>query len=127
MPNATFPAWSSGGPRTPYINLTDASTMYLDFSPITGGNKWLATIVPSGSRTFLATNATLGDVGMLRVKYASTASLSLVLLSGAGATISWPGGSAPTPTATVGKADVFGFACNATVPQFDGYIIGQNI
>lgn len=111
------------GSLTPFVTLSDASTMYMDFSL---GNKWIATIVPSASRTFAATNATLGSVGILRVKYASTASLALNLLT-TNATISWPAGSPPTPTATVNKADMFGFVCVGTFPNFDGITIGQNI
>ena len=123
MVNATMPAWSQRGVQTPFITLTDASTMYMDFAV---GNKWIATIVPSGARTFLATNATLGYVGMLSVKYASTASLAVNFLN-AGATISWPGNTAPTPTATVNKTDMFGFVCIDTIPRFAGITIAQNI
>jgi hypothetical protein len=95
--------------------------MYLDFSV---GNKFFATIVPSGSRTFLATNATLGDIGLLRIKYASTASLALLFMS-AGATLSWASGATLVPTATVNKADTIGLMCMATLPKFDLTIIGQ--
>lgn len=116
--NATLPAWTYGGWNT----ISDASTMYVDFSL---GDKFQATIVPSGSRTFAATNATVGQVALLRVKYASTASLAVNLLT-VGATISWYGSSAPTPTATVNKVDLFGFTCIGSTPEFDGVIVGQN-
>lgn len=128
---ASLPVFSdqvrlNAGSLTPFVTLTDASIMYLDFSVT---NKWLATIVPSGSRTFLATNATLGNVGMLRVTYASTASLALGLLNSAASIslVRWPASTLPTPTATVGKGDMFGFVCVSTTPGFDAFTIGQNL
>lgn len=126
LPVFTGKVRQMAGHLTPFVTLTDASIMYLDFSV---ANKWLATIVPSGSRTFLATNATLGDVGMLRVTYASTASLGLGLLNSAASTslVRWPAGTLPTPTATVGKGDMFGFVCVSTTPGFDAFTIGQNL
>ena len=46
--------------------------------------------------------------------------------SPASVTVSWPGASAPTMTATNDKADTYGFIVRAE-GHFDGYIIGQNI
>jgi hypothetical protein len=88
----------------------------------------MGTIVPgSVSTTFAPTNASLSQVALLRVKYASTASLALNLFT-INATISWAlTSSLPAPTATQGKSDVFGFACVATLPQFDGFVVGQAI
>jgi hypothetical protein len=117
--NASLPYWTYGG----WNVLTDAATMYIDFQK---GNKFMATIVPDGARAIQATNATLGQVALLRIQYASTMSLALNLLT-VNATVSWAGGSAPTPTATIGKADMFGFACMATLPKFDAFVVGQNI
>ncbi len=129
--HASLPLFSDqprlmAGSLTPFTTVADASIMYLDFSL---GNKWLSTIVPSGARTFLATNATLGNIGMLRVKFASTASLALGLLNSAASIslVRWAGGDVlPTPTATVGQSDMFGFVCVAA-NTFDAFIIGQNI
>lgn len=118
---ATLPGWSYQN-FSPWVDITDDATMAVDFSL---GTKFKATVVPSASRTFLPTNATVGSVALLRVQYASTASFALNLFT-ANATISWYGGSAPTPTATVGKTDLFGFSCFATLPAFDGIIVGQN-
>ena len=118
---STLPGWSYQN-FSPWVDISDASTMYIDFNQ---GTKFKAVVVPSASRTFLPTNATVGSMAILRVQYASTASFALNLLT-ANATISWYGGSAPVPTATVGKADLFGFACFATLPAFDGIIVGQN-
>ena len=41
-------------------------------------------------------------------------------------TVSWPGGTAPTMTATDDKADTYGFIIR-TADDMDGYVIGQNI
>lgn len=125
--NASLPVWATsagGGTRTPFNTIADATTMSIDFSL---GTKFRTDIATSGAHTYLATNATLGDVALLRVTFASTVSLSLNLLSGAGASISWPGGTAPTPTNTTLKTDVFGFVCNSTLPRFDGFVVGQNL
>jgi len=120
--NSTLPAWSSAGAFSPFVDISDASTMYVDFSL---GNKFKATIVPSGVRTFAATNATVGSVAMLRVQYASTASLGLNLFT-VNSTISW-GASLPVATGILGQADVFGFSCISTLPKFDGFVLKQGI
>ena len=44
-----------------------------------------------------------------------------------GASILWPGGTAPTLTSTNGKRDVFGFISLNTGSNFMGFIGGQNI
>lgn len=122
---STLPGWSYQN-FSPWNDISDAAIMYIDFSL---GNKFKATIVPSGSRTFLATNATVGSVGMLRIQYASTASLALGLLNSAASIslVHWPSGTLPTPTATISKSDTFGFACYATNPAWDAYVVGQNM
>jgi hypothetical protein len=122
--NATYPAWSQAGVQTPFINFaTNATISFMDFSQ---GNKWFAQVTPNTAVSFRATNATLGYVGMLRIKYLSTASLAVNFMD-AGATISWPANTAPTPTATIGQTDMFGFVCIETVPRFAGVTIAQNI
>lgn len=122
---ATLPGWSYQN-FSPWNDVSDASIMYLDFSL---GNKFKATVVPSGARTFLATNATVGSVGILRIQYASTASFALGLLNSAASIslVHWPSNTLPTPTSTVSKSDMFGFACYATQPAWDAFIIGQNM
>lgn len=122
--NRTLPAFQDPFPfHQGYTTIADASSMIIDFAV---NNKFMATVVPSGARTFLATNATVGDIALLRVQYASTASFAMTFFN-SNATISWAGGSVPTLTATVGKADIFGFMCMATLPKFDGVIVGQNL
>ena len=124
MATATLPVWSQRGYQTPFIDFaTGATLMHMDFS---AGNKWRVSLLPNVAVSIRATNATLGYAGMLRVQYLSTASFSLGLLDAA-ATVSWPGGLAPTPTATLAKSDMFGFVCISTLHKFDGFIVGQNI
>lgn len=123
--NGTVPAWEQNGVQyQPPTYLTDASVMLLNPRV---NNKFFVNIVPNGSpRTFLPTMATLGDVFMLRVQYASTASFAMTFFNSM-ATISWASGTLPAPTQIVGKADIFGFMCMATLPKFDGVVIGQNL
>lgn len=123
--NASLPAWQNPYPiHQGYTTIADASSMIIDFAV---NNKFMVTVVPSGSRTFLPTNATIGDIALLRVQYASTASFAMTFFN-SNATISWSNGnSLPVPTATLGKADIFGFMCMATLPKFDGVVVGQNL
>lgn len=122
--NASLPAWKSQ-PNTGWVTVANASLMALDFSQ---GTKFDVTVVPAaGPATFAPTNASISQVAMLRVKYASTASLALNIFT-VNATISWAlTSSLPTPTAILNKADVFGFSCVSTLPKFDGFVIGQHI
>lgn len=122
--NASLPSWQNPYPmRQNYTTITDASSMIIDFSV---NNKFRTLIVPDGNpRTFLPTNATLGDVAILRVQYASTASFAMTFFN-SNATISW-GSALPVPTQIVSKADIFGFMCMGTLPKFDGVVVGQNL
>lgn len=124
--NASLPNWKTITPTpTGWVTVANASLMALDFSQ---GTKFMATIVPAaGPATFAPTNASLSQVALLRVKYASTASLALNIMT-VNATISWAlTSSLPVPTAILNKSDVFGFACVSTLPQFDGFVVGQAI
>lgn len=124
---ASLPVFS-GKPRfmsgqlAPFVTVTDGANMWINFAQ---GNKFTTTIATSGEHAFLATNATVGDVAMLQVNYASTISLSLKMLA-TSASITWSGGSAPTATNTTLKSDMFGFVCIGTLPKFAGFIVGQN-
>jgi hypothetical protein len=120
---ASLPKWSNRGVQSPFVDFAVGATqMYMDYAV---ANKWRATVVPDVAASFFATNATLGYIGMLRIKYASTASLAINFMS-AGATISWANAATLSPTATLNKADVIGMAVSATHPKFDLTIIGQN-
>lgn len=122
--NASLPSWQAPGVQyNPPTFLTDASSVIINPRV---NNKFFVTVVPNGSpRTYLPTMATLGDVFMLRVQYASSASFAMTFFN-SNATLSWSGGL-PVPTQTVGKADIFGFMCMATLPKFDGVVMGQNL
>lgn len=119
---ATLPRWSTRGVQTPWIDFASGATLaYMDFSQ---GNKWRAYVVPNTSASFFATNATLGNIGMLRIRYASTASLAINFMT-AGATISWANSATLSPTATVNKADLIGLSVSNSQPKFDLTVIGQ--
>jgi hypothetical protein len=122
--NSSLPNWQSQ-PNTGWVSFANSSLIALDFST---GTKFMGTIIPgSVSTTFAPTNASLSQVALLRIQYASTASLALNIFT-TNATISWAlTSSLPAPTAIQGKSDVFGFACVATLPSFDGFVIGQAI
>lgn len=119
---ATLPKWSNRGIQTPWVDFASGATlMYMDFSQT---NKWKAYVVPNTSASFFATNATMGYIGLLRIRYASTASLAINFMT-AGATISWANSATLSPTATLGKADLIGMDVSATHPKFDLTVIGQ--
>ena len=122
--NATLPSWKSQA-NTGWVSFVNSSLIALDFS---AGTKFMGTIVPgSVSTTFAPTNASLSQVALLRIQYASTASLALNLFT-INATTCWPVlSSLPVPTAIQDKADMFGFAVTSTLPKFDAFVIGQHI
>jgi hypothetical protein len=82
------------------------------------------------------TNGSVGQRFIIRFEQPSGANYTIVYsavthdLDGGGSpatvTVSWPGGTAPTMTATNDKADTYGFIVRAE-GHFDGYVIGQNI
>jgi hypothetical protein len=82
------------------------------------------------------TNGSVGQRFVIRFEQPSGANYTIVYsavthdLDGGGSpatvTVSWPGGTAPTMTATNDKADTYGFIVRAE-GHFDGYVIGQNI
>ena len=78
-------------------------------------------------------NVTVGQRVIIRIQNDDVAprTITWTVTSGTGtspssATVSWAGGTPPTITATVDKADTFGFICRSAT-TFDGFVIGQNI
>ena len=78
-------------------------------------------------------NVTVGQRVIIRIQNdnAAARTITWTVTSGTGtspssATVSWAGGTAPTMTATVDKADTYGFICRSAT-TFDGFVIGQNI
>lgn len=125
---ASLPVFSDqpkfmGGFFSPFVDIADASNMWVNFAL---GNKFKATVVPSGARNFLATNATIGSVAMLRIKYASSLSFALNIFV-TSATISWTSNTTPTYGMSMSYVDSFGLICSATLPKFDGFILGQGL
>jgi len=68
------------------------------------------------------TNETVGQTFVIRLVQGGTGSYTAAWFT----TIKWAGGSTPTLTTTVGKADVFGFIVTAA-GAYDGFVIGSNL
>lgn len=111
------------GAYSPFVQVSSATEMWIDFAL---GNKFQASVTPGGSRNFLATNATIGSVAMLRIKYNSSASFALNIFT-TSATISWTSNTTPTFGMSMSYVDSFGLICTATIPKFDGYTVGQGL
>jgi hypothetical protein len=75
-----------------------------------------------GNRTLALSNATVGQVFVLRLTQDGTGSRTVTWFS----TINWAGGSAPALTTTLNKTDVFGFICTAA-NVYDGFIVGLSL
>lgn len=93
-----------------------SNTVTLDWSL---GNIYYIATAPTGAMTFNVTNAPTDNSKMLSVTVfvtqGSTGYIpSTFQIAGAGQTIRWAGGSAPTPTSSAGKIDVFSFTIQRT-------------
>lgn len=95
---------------------TDAATITFDLSTS------LHTVTLGGNRTLALSNETVGQSFVIRLVQDGTGSRTVTWFT----TIKWAGGSAPTLTTTVGKADVFGFIVTAA-GAYEGFVIGLNL
>lgn len=82
----------------------------------------LHTVTLEGNRTLALSNASVGQVFIIRLVQDATGSRTVTWFS----TIKWAGGSAPTLTTTASKTDVLGFLCTSS-GNYDGFVIGQNL
>lgn len=96
---------------------TDGSTITFDMSVSN-----LHSVTLGGNRILAVSNTNTGQTFSLRLKQDGTGSRTVTWFSG----ISWVGGSAPTLTTAINKADWYGFICTGA-GAYDGFIIGQNI
>jgi len=96
---------------------TDGATVTFDVS-VTGKHS----VTLGGNRTLAISNDKIGQVFLITLKQDGTGSRTVTWFSG----ISWAGGSAPTLTTTLNKADTFGFIVTGS-GAYQGFIIGQNI
>lgn len=111
------------GAYSPFVQVSSATEMWINFAQ---GTKFQANVTPGGARNFLATNATVGSMALLRVKYNSAASFAMNFFA-TNATLAWASNTTPTYNMSLSRVDVFGFACSATIPKFDGFIVGTGI
>lgn len=85
----------------------------------------LFTRVLNASTTVSLTNWATGDKGVVRLVQGISGA-TVTWNPGSGATIKWADGADPVLTASLSKADSFGFI-GVTDTEMDGYILGQNI
>ena len=85
----------------------------------TDGNIFYIATAPTGAMTFNVTGVpeTVNRIQTVNVFVTQGATgyiPSTFQIDGVGQTIRWPGGSAPTPTSSVGKIDIFSFTMQRT-------------
>ena len=97
---------------------SDASTITFDLS-----TKNVHTVTLAGNRTLALSNASVGQVFIIRLVQDGTGGRVVTWFT----TILWPSGNvAPTLSTGAGAIDVFGFLCTSS-GDYDGYVIGQNL
>lgn len=95
-------------------SLTDGATVAIDWD-----NSRVQTVTLGGNRTFTFANPQVGGTYILIVKQDGTGTRTVTW-----PTIKWAGGSAPTLTTTINKADIVGIVYDGT--DYFGVIVGQN-
>src|SRR3990167_4090176 len=96
---------------------TDAATITFNLATT---NRHRVTL--GGNRTLALSNGTVGQTFLIRLLQDGTGTRTVTWFS----TILWAGGSAPTLTTTINKADSFLFICTSA-GNYDGHVIPQNI
>lgn len=114
----TFTGKKTFGPTVQTITTaSDGATVTFNLA---SGNIHQVTL--GGNRTLALSNATVGQVFIVRLIQDGTGSRTVTWFS----TINWDNSTEPTLTTTGGKIDVFAFICTAT-DTYDGYIVSQNV
>ena len=85
----------------------------------TSGNIYYIATAPTGAMTFNVTNlpttsSKMFGIVVLVVQGSTGRIPSVFQIGGAAQTIKWPGGTAPTPTSSAGKIDIFSFNMQRT-------------
>jgi hypothetical protein len=103
--------------RESVVDVTLASNVgTLDW---TAGNIYYIATAPTAAMTFNVTNAPTDNSKMMTINVfvtqGSTGYIPTTFqIGGASQTIRWPGGTAPTPTSSAGKIDIFSFTMHRT-------------
>lgn len=103
--------------RETVVDVTLASNVgTLDW---TAGNIYYIATAPTASMTFNVTNVPTDNSKMMTINVfvtqGSTGYIPTTFqIGGASQTIRWPGGTAPTPTSSAGKIDIFSFTMQRT-------------
>lgn len=102
----------------PYLYTdTDGSTITFNLNTAN-----IHTVTLAGDRTLALSNASTGQVFIIRLVQDGSGSRTVTWFS----TIKWSGGITPTLTTTASRVDVFGFICTGS-GTYDGFIVGQNL
>lgn len=113
----TSHACCSGSGSEAFRTLTDGATVTLDQYR---GDDFKVTL--GGNRALALTNPTEGQSVLLRIIQDATGSRTLSYP----ASVTWPGGTAPTLTTTAGSSDWIGLKCiDASTPAYHGFVVGQ--
>lgn len=85
----------------------------------TAGNIYYISTAPTGNMTFNVTNVPTDNSKMMTINafvtQGSTGYIPTTFqIGGVSQTIRWPGGTAPTPTSSAGKIDIFSFTMQRT-------------
>ena len=96
---------------------SDAATITFDLNVSN-----IHTVTLGGNRTLALTNASVGQVFIIRLVQDGTGGRTVTWFN----TIKWAGGSTPTLTSGATKTDTFGFITTSS-GNYDGYVVGQNV
>jgi hypothetical protein len=107
----------TASPSTAWVEASDGATITFNLS---SGNK--QRVVLGGNRALALSNVTAGKVFLLRLTQDGTGTRTVTWFN----TIKWAGGTPPTLTTTINKADVLGFIQTDT-DAYDGFVVGQNL
>ena len=102
--------------QTVDVTLASGTTGTLDWS---AGNIYYVGTAPTGNMTLNVTNVPTDNsrimtINVFVVQGATGYIPTTFQIAGSGQTIRWPGGTAPTPTSTSGKIDIFSFTMQRT-------------
>ena len=94
----------------------------------TAGNIYYIATAPSGNMTFNVTNVPTDASKIMTINVLTTQGSTGYVpgtfqIGGAAQTIRWVGGSAPTPTSSAGKIDIFSFTMQRTSGGSPAWIV----
>lgn len=105
-----------------------AMTTDVDAEPVTFNLSLsnIHTLTLGGNRTLKVSNATVGQMFLLRLIQDGTGNRTVTWDPSNFGTIKWPSATAPTLSTTAGSVDVFAFLCTSS-GNWDGYFVGFDL